>query len=264
MPSMKPARRLVIWSCCLAGFGTECAVLDLVALQAPTQRATATLQSTGAPTVPEPKNWTAAEDHQNMMDQLGIRTLRPGPSGNESAPNHANYDEATANPFPDLPDVLTLKNGRKVTSADAWVERRKEIVDDFEREVFGRIPSNVPQVTWTVAETANGALAGRSVIGKRVVGHVDNTSYPAISVDIQLTLVTPADAGNAVPMMIMFRGGGLAQALGAPPEGRGVPARSADAAGGDPAAIEQLIADGWGYAFLDPASIQADNGAGLT
>src|SRR5215468_7151988 len=64
----------------------------------------------------EAKNWTAAEDHQNMMDQLGIKALRPGPSGNETAPNHANYDEATANPFPNLPDVLTLKNGKKVTT----------------------------------------------------------------------------------------------------------------------------------------------------
>ena len=44
--------------------------------------------------LPQPKNWTAAEDHQNMMDQLGIKALRPGPSGNESAPNHANYDES--------------------------------------------------------------------------------------------------------------------------------------------------------------------------
>ena len=58
-------------------------------------------------------NWTAAEDHQNMMDQLGIKALRPGPSGTESAPNHANYDESTANPFPDLPEVLTLKNGKE-------------------------------------------------------------------------------------------------------------------------------------------------------
>src|SRR5947208_1363117 len=159
MPSMKPARRLVIWSCCLAGFGTECAVLDLVALQAPTPRATATLQSTGAPTVPEPKNWTAAEDHQNMMDQLGIRTLRPGPSGNESAPNHANYDEATANPFPDLPDVLTLKNGTKVTSADMWwSQRRPEILEDFDREVLGRVPRNAPKVTWAVTQTVQGMV----------------------------------------------------------------------------------------------------------
>ena len=50
---------------------------------------------------------TADQDHQNMMDQLGIKALRPGPSGNEKAPNHANYDESKANPFPDLPDPLT-------------------------------------------------------------------------------------------------------------------------------------------------------------
>src|SRR5687767_6727886 len=80
----------------------------------------------------EPRTWTTAEDHQHMMAQLGIRALRPGPSGNESAPNQANYDEAKANPFPILPDALTLKNGRKVTSAAMWwKQRRPEIVEDF-------------------------------------------------------------------------------------------------------------------------------------
>jgi lysophospholipase L1-like esterase len=34
--------------------------------------------------------------------------------------------------------------------------------------------------------------------------------------------------------------------------------------GTDPPATEQLIAAGWGFAFLNPSSIQADNGAGLT
>src|SRR5437763_11787250 len=93
-----------------------------------------------------PTNWTAAQDHQNMMDQLGIKALRPGPSGTETAPNHANYDESTANPFPTLPDPLTLKNGKKVTSARVWTEqRRPEIVEDFEREVLGRVPKNVPK-----------------------------------------------------------------------------------------------------------------------
>lgn len=33
---------------------------------------------------------------------------------------------------------------------------------------------------------------------------------------------------------------------------------------GDPPSIYELIADGWGFALIDPARIQADNGAGRT
>jgi hypothetical protein len=90
-----------------------------------------------------PMNWTAEQDHQNMMDQLGIQALRPGPNGNENAPNHANYDESKANPFPDLPDALVLKSGQKVTSAAQWWhQRRPEIVEAFEHEVLGRCAQN--------------------------------------------------------------------------------------------------------------------------
>ena len=203
-----------------------------------------------------------AKDHQNMMTQLGIRALRPGPSGNESAPNHANYDEATANPFPNLPEVLTLRNGKKVTTADMWwKQRRPEIVEDFDREVLGRVPKNMPKVTWTVTNTVQGMVGTYPVVGKQLVGHVDNSSFPAITVDIQMTLVTPANAKSPVPVMMMFGGGGnLAQLTGAAPAtGRGAPP-----AGSDPPATQQLIADGWGYAAINPGSIQADNGAGLT
>ena len=48
---------------------------------------------------PDKGPWTAKQDHQNMMDQLGIRKLRPGPSGNDADPNHANTDERLANPW---------------------------------------------------------------------------------------------------------------------------------------------------------------------
>ena len=198
-------------------------------------------------------NWTAAEDHQNMMDQLGIKALRPGPSGNDSAPNHANYDESKANPFPILPEVLTLKNGKKVTTAEMWRnQRRPEIIEDFEREVLGRVPKDVPKVTWTVANTVNTMVGSHSVIGKELVGQVDNSSYPLINVEIKMTLVTPAEATGPVPVMMMFGRGGLPQG-----EGAAAPA-------GDPPATQQLIADGWGYATINPGSIQADNGAGLT
>src|SRR5438105_5622210 len=103
-----------------------------------------------------PTNWTAEQDHRNMMDQLGIRALRPGPSGNEKDPNHANYDESKANPFPDLPEALTLKSGQRVTSAAQWWhQRRPQIVDDFEREVLGRVPPNAPKVTWSATSTTD-------------------------------------------------------------------------------------------------------------
>ena len=205
---------------------------------------------------PAATNWTAAEDHRNMMDQLGIQALRPGPSGNESAPNHANYDESKANPFPDLPEALTLKNGRKVaTAATWWNQRRPEIVEDFEREVLGRVPRNVPKVTWTVTGTVNATVGSRAVVGKQLAGAVDNTSYPSIDVRIQMTLVTPADATGPVPVMMMFGRGGLPQGAAT-----GGPA----SAGGDPPATQQLVANGWGYAYINPGSIQADNGAGLT
>ena len=204
--------------------------------------------------LPEPKNWTAEEDHQNMMDRLGIKALRPGPSGREGAPNPANYDESTANPYPNLPDVLILKNGKKVTTAAMWWnERRPEIVADFEREVLGRVPANVPKVTWTVTATKNEISGSRPAISKQLVGHVDNSACPAISVDIQMTLVTPADARRPVPVMVMFSFNRA-----------GLPPRPPAPPGGDPPAAEQLIADGWGYARLDTGSIQADNGAGLT
>ena len=219
-------------------------------------------QQSAAPAAPQPKTWTTEEDHRNMMEQLGIRKLRPGPSGNENAPNHANYDEALANPFPNLPDVLTLKDGKKVTSAQIWWDqRRPEIVEDFEREVFGRVPPNVPKVLWSVAEEAEGLVGTYPVVEKLLVGHVDNSSYPAISVDIQMTLVTPTDATGPVPVMMMFGFGALPRASSSAVQaGRGF----GQPRGGDPPATQQLIAGGWGYASIIPMSVQADNGAGLT
>jgi lysophospholipase L1-like esterase len=200
------------------------------------------------------------EDHQNMLDQLGIKALRPGPSGNESAPNHANVDESKANPFPDWPDALTLKNGQKVTTPEMWWrQRRPEIVEDFEREVLGRIPKNVPKVTWTVLSTANDIVASHPVVRQQLQGHVDNSAAPTINVDIEMTLVRPADVSAPVPVMILF---GRELPPGTPP--RFVVPGGPGSPGSDPAPPQQLITDGWGYAYLNTASVQADNGAGLT
>lgn len=246
---------------------------------------------------PPPVTFTDEQDQQNMMHQLGIRALRPGPSGDEKAPNHANYDERQANPFPNVPDALTLNNGEKVTTPELWQKRRAEIIEGFECCVYGRVPKDVPKVTWSVKTVDHERVGFTPVIAKEVIGHVDNSAYPQISVNMRMILVTPEHAKGPVPVLIMF---GPAEfpspdqpsqeqlarvnaALKAmlvqqdpslkevfeqhpayelqTPRPFQFPQMNAD---GDPPNTWELIADGWGFALLDPASIQADNGAGLT
>lgn len=200
--------------------------------------------SSSAGAYPPPVSFTAEQDHDNMMKQLGIKKLRPGPSGDEKASNHANYDTALANPYPNLPDVLTLENGQAVTTPEGWwKQRRPEIVEDFEREVYGRVPGHVPAVTWTVQVSEREYAGFLPVTVELLNGHVDNSAYPQIDVDIKATLILPANAKTPVPLLMLFS---WSRIVGMPP------------------AVQQLIADGWGCMLIDPNSIQADNGAGLT
>ena len=189
-----------------------------------------------------------------MMDQLHITALRPGADGNHpQAPNAANYDEAKANPYPNLPDPLVLKNGKRVKTAKVWwSQRRPEIVEDFDREVYGRVPRVTPKVTWEITATTQEQNGDVPAIVKKLAGHVDNSAYPAIAVNIDLTLTTPANASGPVPVIMEF---GFVF-----PPGR-TPPRPAPPG---PTWQQQVLAKGWGYAILIPSSVQADNGAGLT
>jgi lysophospholipase L1-like esterase len=216
-----------------------------------------------APSPPAPEasvvDRLSREDHADMMRQLGITRLRPGANGRAAAgePGAANDDPARADPYPDWPDPLTTKDGRKVTTADTWWQaRRPEIAADFEREVYGRVPADVPMVAWTVAETVETTVGGQPVVARRVIGHVDNSAQPAIAVDIRMAVVLPVHAKGPVPALILFGSGHMP----GDPATRfpGAPEPAA------PPSTEQLIASGWGYVSLDTASVQADNGAGLT
>jgi len=200
-----------------------------------------------------------------MMAALNITSIRSGRNGmNPKDPNYANYDESKANPFPTLPDPLTFNNGKPVASAKDWRRRTKEIFEDFDREVYGRVPKHTPKVTWEVASTVNEKNGEFSVVTKKLVGHVDNSSYPSIKVDLQVSLSTPADAKGPVPVIMEFgfpftpgRRQGIIQRAG--PLGRNTPIGS----GGTPWQ-QQVLVKGWGYATIVPTSVQADNGAGLT
>ncbi len=152
-----------------------------------------------------PATFTAEQDHQNMMDQLGIKALRPGYSGDENAPNHANYDETKANAYSNVPDPLTMNDGEKVTTAKMWWEKRRpQLVEMFDEYVYGRVPAHVPPVKWTVKAVDHERIGFNAVIAKDLIGEVDNSAYPAIHVGIHMTLVTPANAKGPAPVLIMF------------------------------------------------------------
>ena len=166
------------------------------------------------------------QDRQNMMDQLHIKSLRNGSNGtNPEATNAANYTEEKANPYPKLPDALILKNGKPVTSAKMWWnQRRPEIAEDFDREVYGRVPKHMPKVTWECVSTNYGTNSGTNgdikTFTRQFLGHVDNSSYTNLSVDIQLSLTLPVDAKGPSPVMMVF-GGGFGGGRGGGRGGRG-------------------------------------------
>lgn len=202
------------------------------------------------------------KDHQHLMDQLGIKKLRPGASHDPNSPDAVNYDEAKANVYNSLPDPLLLKSGKRVTNAKQWrTERRSEIVEDFDREILGRTPANLPKVTWEVASATAEKIGDIPVVTKRLKGHVDNSAYPQIAVTIELTLTTPSNAAGPVPVIMELAFSNEFMAAIA----RSIPEMIPGGPGnGGPTWQEQVLARGWGFAILSPTSFQADNGAGLT
>jgi hypothetical protein len=127
-----------------------------------------------ASSLPSPVHLTAGQDHQRLMGPLQITSLRRGPDGDANSPNSANYDESKVAPPQNLPHPLKLNNGKPVTSAKMWWDqRRPEIVEDFDREILGRVPKNTPKVNWEVTSTTSEKNGDVPVIAKKLVGHVD-------------------------------------------------------------------------------------------
>jgi len=241
-----PAVSLVVFVC-----------LPLCPLAAQTQFAATPATPANAPAVAAPPvHLTAKQDHQRLMDLLGIKELRPG------SEKDANWDEAKANVYPNLPDPLVEKTGKPVkTAKEWWKERRPQIQEDYDREVLGRTPANLPKVTWEVVSATREKMGAVSVVTKRLAGHVDNASYPQIAVTIDATLTTPADARGPVPVMMELAFAGEFKASLTRP----ISETGSDEVGNYGQTWEkQVLAKGWGFAVLSPTSYQADDAAGMT
>jgi len=88
------------------------------------------------------------------------------------SPNAANYDEPKANRYAKLPAPLPLNDVKTVTTAKMGREKRRpEIVDAFEREVYGRVPMNAPKLNWEVLWTTKEANDDVPITTKKLAGH---------------------------------------------------------------------------------------------
>jgi hypothetical protein len=217
--------------------------------------------SASAASLASPVTLTSEQDHERTMQLLHITELRRGPDGDPASPRAANFDESKVAPY-SLPDPLSMKNGQRVTtSAQWWKQRRPEIVEDFDREIYGRVPRNLPKVAWQATRVTRETDGTVPVLVKELIGHVDNGSYPSIEVNIQLTLTVPANASGPVPVIMEF---GLSPETLAMLRKRFSAEQWATFVGTGPSWQSQVLAKGWGCAVLIPTSIQADSGDGLT
>jgi hypothetical protein len=187
-----------------------------------------------------PVHLSAEQDHARIMKLLNLTALRPGVT-----PETANADEAKANPYPDLPDPLKLDDGKPVTSPDIWWrQRRQEIADALERQVYGSPMANVP-LTWGPPQSAPETVGGVPAVTLHVTGQAATQAGGVpITAAMAMTVTLPAKTKGPVPVILLLSS---PQADATPSTWR-----------------EQVLARGWAAAELDVTSVQADSGAGLT
>ena len=180
-----------------------------------------------------------AVDYEDMLGKLNITE----PLTAVTIGAMPKYNARIANPYPALPNALTFNDGTKVKNAADLKIRRAEIKEDFDREVYGRVPVYTPTVKWVVDRTVTENVGGVAVNTKYLTGKVRNSSYNDIEVNIKFVLSVPANSKKAVPVVIQYDD---------------MASQSANANW-----KAQVAKKGWGYAVLDPNTIQPDNGGDL-
>lgn len=106
-------------------------------------------------------------DYQKTLERLGLGELRQGADGwNRNAPNSANFDDAGFGQVPPLPALMT----KEVKTAKNWPQRRAEIANLLEREVYGGVPASAPRILWEVVEPRGRMKAGNTVVTTCYVG----------------------------------------------------------------------------------------------
>ena len=101
------------------------------------------------------------------------------------------------------PDVLTMRDGRKVTDPQMWwKERRPEITELLESQEYGRMPNG--KLAAKIAPKFRLDLIDRKALGGKAVRKQVSITFPAVknSPKLHLLLYIPQKAEGAVPAVL--------------------------------------------------------------
>ena len=161
-----------------------------------------------------------------------------------------NYDESKVSSYT-LPEVLTLKSGEQVTSANTWLSlRRPEILELYKENIYGYVPATTPAVRYDLLSTEQGLFnntASRKVLR---VTFGEKASYAIAYVVIYL----PTHVKGPAPLLLHMTFSG-AYPIKLSPSDADYKRR---ATFNEQGPIETIISHGYGYAILHYTDIEPD------
>lgn len=183
-----------------------------------------------------------------------------------------NYDETQVGDYKaSLPDVLTMNNGRKVTTAKQWIKKRRpEIVKLFEENQYGKWPAKKPELRYDVQQDYG--FGGTAVRKQVTVYFSEKKDGPRVDVLVYL----PKDANGPVPILLNLSFSPNNMVVGDPgvKEGRRwdtktmtmVPAKSMPGPNmfGMDETVKKYLKEGFGFATLCYTDIDPDFNHGAT
>jgi hypothetical protein len=122
----------------------------------------------------------------------------PSPPPDVVAGIPVNYDEAKVGSY-QLPDPLTLADGKPVRDAKTWTgKRRPEIVKLFEENQYGRSPGRPAEMNFDVFEKGAPAFDGKGIRRQVTISFSKDKSGPKMD----LLEYVPAAAKKPVPLLL--------------------------------------------------------------
>ena len=110
----------------------------------------------------------------------------------------ANYDESLV-PAYTLPDPLRREKGGRIKTAEAWrSQRRPELLELFERHVYGKTPGPTKRMSFVVRSVEPTALGGKATRKEVTIRFTSQTNAP----ELDLLIYLPNEHSGPVPVFL--------------------------------------------------------------